>query len=50
MKPTIALDARMLGMGGIGRYTESLLTEMLRLKPCFDWILVGGHRAPESVA
>jgi glycosyltransferase involved in cell wall biosynthesis len=41
VKPTIALDARMIGMGGIGRYTESLLTEMLRLKPRFNWILVG---------
>lgn len=40
--PAVAVDARMIGMGGIGRYAESLLKEMLRQRPrTVRWILVG---------
>lgn len=37
----IVLDARMVGMGGIGRYVESLAGEMLRQRPDWDWTFVG---------
>ncbi len=51
--PAVAVDARMIGMGGIGRYTESLLCEMLRVRPAhFRWILVGdpGRLRPLAAA
>lgn len=41
MKRRITIDARMVGMGGIGRYVESLVTAMLRERPDHAWTLVG---------
>ena len=46
MKPRIAMDARMIGMGGIGRYAKSLIREMIRQRPEWRWIWVG---APEKL-
>ncbi len=45
-RPRIAIDARMVGSGGIGRYTESLLTQMMRQRPQVRWTLIG---RPESL-
>lgn len=39
--PKVAVDARMVGMGGIGRYTSSLVRAMMKLRPRIRWILVG---------
>lgn len=41
MRPKIAVDARMIGMGGIGRYVESLTAAMMRQRPDVQWILIG---------
>lgn len=41
MTPRVVVDARMVGMGGIGRYTESLVAEMIPQRPAWNWILVG---------
>jgi glycosyltransferase involved in cell wall biosynthesis len=46
-RPRIAVDARMIGMGGIGRYTGSLLKEMMRQRPQLRWTLIG---RPEALA
>lgn len=40
-RPRIVIDARMIGMGGIGRYTESLVRAMMRKRPEIRWTLVG---------
>lgn len=40
-KPHVIIDARMLGMGGIGRYVGSLVRSMAALRPDIRWTLVG---------
>lgn len=50
MSALIAVDARMAGMGGIGRYLESLLEAMLPISSGFDWVLVGNPDKLERLA
>jgi len=49
-RPRIAVDARMIGMGGIGRYTESLIKEMMLQRPQARWTLAGRPEALTAFA
>jgi glycosyltransferase involved in cell wall biosynthesis len=45
----VGFDARMLGAGGIGRYIEGLLPELVTQAPGFDWVVFAQRRRVEQI-
>ncbi len=45
----VGFDARMLGAGGIGRYIEGLLPELVTQAPAFDWVVFARRSDLEQI-